>query len=76
MTSALLIYIIVKNIRYVEEFFQMGDLLAMNYLSDDLLIDAYEKALELDLDDYFIQLLSDELHHRDIHDQTNDLCTV
>nr|WP_138417684.1 sporulation histidine kinase inhibitor Sda [Aquibacillus sediminis] len=48
----------------------------MNYLSDDLLIDAYEKALELDLDDYFIQLLSDELHHRDIHDQTNDLCTV
>lgn len=39
----------------------------MNCLSDALLMEAYEKAIELKLNDDFIQLIKEELDKRALH---------
>lgn len=41
----------------------------MRLLSDDVLLEAYKTAVELKLDDRFIQLLLDEINHRGLHIQ-------
>lgn len=38
----------------------------MEYLSDSLLIEAYYKAIELQLNDDFISMIKDEMEHRQI----------
>jgi len=37
---------------------------SLQHLSDEVLVEAYDKALELQLDPTFIQILREELHRR------------
>ncbi|MFZ4451949.1 sporulation histidine kinase inhibitor Sda [Salibacterium aidingense] len=41
----------------------------MNQLSDELLIEAYEKALRLQLNEDFISLIEEELKHRSLQEK-------
>jgi hypothetical protein len=38
----------------------------MQYITNELLVDSYQKAVELDLDSHFISLLQEEIHRRGI----------
>lgn len=41
----------------------------MNYLSDTLLIEAYEEAVKLGLDSDFIQMIKEELSKRNVENK-------
>jgi developmental checkpoint coupling sporulation initiation to replication initiation len=43
----------------------------MDYLSDSLLIEAYEKAVELNLDFDFIHMIQEEMNKRTIDEEIN-----
>ncbi|MBD2845708.1 sporulation histidine kinase inhibitor Sda [Paenibacillus sp. IB182496] len=43
----------------------------MHILSDDILVESYELALQLKLDPEFVQLLLDEMHRRSLSSEVN-----
>lgn len=43
----------------------------MDYLSDSLLVEAYEKAVELGLDGDFIHMIEEELSKRTVENEHN-----
>jgi len=49
----------------------------MNSLSDKLLVETYEKAIKLDLDDNFIKIIKQEMRRRELElPQTNTMYQV
>ncbi|WP_227521934.1 sporulation histidine kinase inhibitor Sda [Bacillus solitudinis] len=49
---------------------------SFKYLTDNLLIDTYQKALEFKLDECFIELIADELKFRNLMDRLKQPVTI
>jgi len=59
-------FIICYNTIKVLYKYKKGKLQSMDFLSNQLLIESYQKAKEMNLDPKFIEILKNELHNRKI----------